>query len=103
MVDTTIITIAMMIDRSHITIRTERFTPLLRQLVEYMNPKMIELNTSDLSEQNLKETFWFYNFYGQVMQNKGFRVPKLLKTWMRMRSRRSTYRNLTDLTYALRY
>ena len=102
MFDSTIQIITMIIDRAHLSIKTERLTPLIRQLVDYMKPALPSFNPKNLTEEGLKKTFWLYNFYGPVMKKEEFQVPKLLKTWLRMRSRRSRYENLTTLAYALR-
>lgn len=72
MFDSAIQMFAMMIDRAHITIKTERLTPLIRQLVEYMKPEVPNYNPKDLTEEGLKKTFWLYNFYGPVMKKSEF-------------------------------
>ena len=98
--DTILAMITMLITRGHVMIKTERFTPLIKQLTDAWKPRLDLSFNQEQNGQQYSKTFRLFNQHSQVYKNGGFKAPTLLKSWMRMRGRPVSYTHLTLPTKA---
>ena len=95
--DTMLMSIALMLYKFKVCIRTEWLESSVESIRAHWTPKWDWALLPNECESDRQRTIWCIDHHSYVVNNNGFRTQYLLHDWIRNRARRNTYDNLKRL------